>query len=111
MTLTLDPLIPIEPDNPDSWPRLMDTANAAGYLSQVLGLVIEPQTLANYRTQGKGPHWRYFGQKPLVERTELDRWVAEEALSDESPLRRRARERAERRAQRAQTAQEISPRV
>jgi hypothetical protein len=96
MTLTLNPLAPTEDDNPETWPRLMDTTTAASYLSQILGLVIEPQTLANYRSAGRGPKWRYFGQKPLAERSELDRWVAEEALSDESPLRRRARERAKR---------------
>jgi hypothetical protein len=104
MTLTLNPLTPIDEDNPETWPRLMDTSRAASYLSQILGLVIEPQTLANYRASGRGPKWKYFGQKPLAARTELDRWVAEDALSDESPLRRRARARAERRAARAKTA-------
>jgi hypothetical protein len=97
MVLTLNPLTPPSAE-PETWPRFLDTNLSAAYLSQILGLQVEPQTLANYRALGKGPKWKYFGQKPLAERTELERWVNEEALSDESPLTRRARERKRKRS-------------
>jgi hypothetical protein len=80
----------------------LDTAQAARYVTQVIGIPIEPQTLANYRAAGKGPFWKYFGQKPLTTPAEMERWATEDALTDESPLTRRARERAERRRQRTQ---------
>jgi hypothetical protein len=92
MVLTLNPLTPPGND-PDTWPRFLDTNLSAAYLSQIIGLTIEPQTLANYRALGKGPKWKYFGQKPFTERCELDRWVEQEAFTDISPLTRRARER------------------
>jgi hypothetical protein len=93
---------PIDSETGQPWPKWIDTAQAARYGTQILGISIEPQTLANYRAAGKGPRWKYFGQKPLTTPAEIERWVTEEALTDESPLTRRARERAERLGQRAQ---------
>jgi hypothetical protein len=91
MTLTLAPFTPVDDD--EAWPKFLDTEAATLYLRKVVGFLVEKKTLANYRAIGKGPRWKYFGQKPIVERSELDRWVNEEALKDESPLTRRARER------------------
>jgi hypothetical protein len=79
------------------WPPRMDTRQAARYLQVVHGLPVQPQTLVHHRARGVGVHWRYFGQRPLADRPELDRFALEEALQDESPLTRNAREREARR--------------
>jgi hypothetical protein len=82
-----------------------DTDSAADYLSNKLGIPIEPKTLRNWRAAGKkGPKCRYFGAKPLYDEPELDRWAEEEALSLENPVRRNRRLRAERRAAREAAA-------
>jgi hypothetical protein len=83
----------IDPETGQPWPRWLDTAQAARFATQVIGIQIEAQTLANYRAAGKGPSWKYFGQKSLTTPTEIERWAAEDALTDVSPLTRRARER------------------
>ena len=103
---------PIDSETGQPWPKWIDTAQAARYGTQILGISIEPQTLANYRAAGKGPRWKYLGQKPLTTPAEIERWATEEALTDESPLARRARERAERLGQRTQptAAKEITSR-
>ena len=102
----------VDPETGQPWPRWLDTAQAARFATEVIGIQIEAQTLANYRAAGKGPRWKYFGQKPLTTPVEIERWATEEALTDESPLTRRARERAERRSQRTQltAAKEITSR-
>jgi hypothetical protein len=79
----------------------MDTAGAARYLQEAHGLPTEPKTLVNYRALQKGPAVRYFGAKPLYDRTELDRWANEEALQPISPLTRNARRRTESQVTRA----------
>jgi hypothetical protein len=76
----------------------LDTTLAARFATEVIGIQIEAQTLANYRAAGKGPTWKYFGQKPLTTPAEMERWATEQALTDVSPLTRRARERAARRS-------------
>jgi hypothetical protein len=78
------------------WQRLLDTETSARYLTVVHGIPVQKKTLENRRARGDGPKWRYFGQKPLCERTELDRFATEDALRNESPLTRRARVRLER---------------
>jgi hypothetical protein len=85
---------------PKVWRPRLDTDDAADYLTDEKGLQTEPKTLQNWRGAGKGPAVQYYGQKPLYERAELDRWAAEDALTAESPLTRRARERAQRRPER-----------
>ncbi len=88
----------IDPETGLPWPRRMDTEASARYLTDVHGLPVEKKTLENQRHAGRGIKWKFFGQKPLADRSELDRYAQHEALQDESPLSRRARERAERRA-------------
>ena len=90
----------IDPETGQPWPRWLDTAQAARFATQVVGIQIEAQTLANYRAAGKGLSWKYFRQRPLTTPTEIERWATEEALTGESPLTRRAREKAERCGQR-----------
>jgi hypothetical protein len=85
------------------WPRRMDTEQTARYLREVHGITIEKKTLENMRHAGRGPKFNYFGQKPLCDRPEADRYADEDALQDESPLSRRRREREER--QRARPAE------
>jgi hypothetical protein len=86
---------------PDAWPKRMDTATAARYLREEHGLPTDPKTLVNHRALRKGPTVRYFGAKPLYDRTELDRWANDEALQPISPLTRNARLRTESQATRA----------
>jgi hypothetical protein len=93
--------IDIDPATKAPWPRRMDTGEAARYLSLVHGIGVEKKTLENRRHSGRDSlRWRYFGQKPLADRSELDRYAEEDALTDTSPLSRRAKERAERRRER-----------
>jgi hypothetical protein len=52
--LHLDPqTAECDPDTGQPWPRWLDTVQAARYATQVIGIPIEPQTLANYRAAGK----------------------------------------------------------
>ena len=87
--------VAVDPATGRAWPRLMDTAQTARYFQVVHGIPVEPKTLANQRAADRDPRWRYYGQKPLCEQIEADRYAREEALANESPLSRRARERAE----------------
>jgi hypothetical protein len=89
--------VALDPATGRPWPRLMDTGQTARYLREVWGIPVEPKTLANQRAAGRGPGWQYYGQKPLCRQNEADRYAQEEALTDESPLTRRARIRAEHR--------------
>src|SRR6516165_3326506 len=60
--------------------HLQNTLRAGGrFATQVIGIQIEAPTLANYRAAGKGPSWKYFGQKPLTTPAEIERWATEEA--------------------------------
>jgi hypothetical protein len=86
------------------WSRFMDTKVSARYLRDVQGLPIEAKTLVNLRALRKGPPVRYFGAKPLYERSELDRWAESDALQPISPLTRNARRRAGLRAAEAGSA-------
>jgi hypothetical protein len=88
----------IDPATGLPWPTWLDTTLSARYLSEVHGLETAPQTLAHHRSKGRGIKWKYRGQKPLTTRVELDRYANEDALQDESPLTRRAREREARRS-------------
>lgn len=77
---------------PLGWPERMDTNQAAAYLEAVHGLPVKPKTLRNWRCSGRrGPTWRYLGTLPIADRAELDRWAAEDALTDESPVSRTRR--------------------
>jgi hypothetical protein len=78
--------------SPDStWPPRLRTDMAAAYLAKVHGLPVEEKTLRNWRAAGRGPVCRYLGALPLYDRTELDRWVEQDALKVESPMRRNRR--------------------
>jgi hypothetical protein len=90
--------------NAGTWPTRMDTATAARYLRDEHGLPTDPKTLVNHRALRKGPAVRYFGAKPLYDRTELDRWANEEALQPISPLTRNARRRTESQVTRAKAS-------
>lgn len=79
-----------------TWPNWLDTILTSRYLREVHGLIIEPKTLANWRRLGRGPPWKYQGGKPLAHRQTVDHWVERDALQDESPLSRLARERRRR---------------
>jgi hypothetical protein len=73
------------------WPQnKMPTDQAAAYLYKVHGLPVQPKTMRNWRAAGRGPRCRYFGTKPIYDRSELDDY-AENALSDESPITRARR--------------------
>jgi hypothetical protein len=102
----IPPDVTLDPATRRPWPRLMDTEQTARYLREVWGIPVEAKTLANQRSGGRGPAWQYYGQKPLCRQHEADRYAQEEALTDESPLTRRARIRAERR-QGVSPAQEV----
>jgi hypothetical protein len=80
-----------------------DTDAAAAYLTAKIGIQIKGKTLRNKRADGTGPKCDYFGSKPVYNESELDRWVEEDALTSENPVRRNMRLRAERRAARTST--------
>jgi hypothetical protein len=84
----------LDPETGLPWSRYMDTDTARRYLAQAYGIKIAKQTLAHQRSRGRGIHWRYIGQKPVTTRGEIDRYIREDAFSDESPLARTARARA-----------------
>ena len=73
------------------WPPRMRTGQATSYLVQEHGLPVEEKTLRNWRAAGRGPSCRYLGTLPLYDKTELDRWVEQDALKAESPMRRNRR--------------------
>ena len=79
----------------DGWPAKMDRPLNARYLTEVHYVPTRPKTLANWLAEGTGPKPIYRGMKPFYERKELDRWVAEEAWSSISPLKRRRQAKAE----------------
>ncbi len=87
------PTIDSDPETGQPWPTWFDTTLSARYLTERHGLPTAPQTLAHQRSNGRGIRWKYRGQKPVTTRAELDRHATEDALQDESPLTRRARER------------------
>jgi hypothetical protein len=91
------PTVGCDPETGAPWAKRLDTQASARYLKVVHGLPVEKKTLENKRARGEGPQWQYFGQRPLTTPGELDRYAAEDALRDESPLRRKAQRRAERR--------------
>jgi hypothetical protein len=68
-----------------------DTEDAAGYLREKHGLPVTGKTLRNKRANRKGPACRYFGNKPLYDEAELDRYAREDALQPEPPARRNKR--------------------
>jgi hypothetical protein len=91
----------IDPATREPWPQLLDTAATHRCLKVRHGLQRAIPTLAHDRSLGVGIRWRYSGQKPVTTLSEIDRWVAEEALKPRSPLSEKARARAvERRAER-----------
>jgi hypothetical protein len=69
-----------------SWPKWNYEDDARLYLERVHGLSSSKQTLAHHRSQGIGIKWRWHGQRPVTTLAELDRYVAEEALRERSPL-------------------------
>ena len=70
------------------------TDAAAAFLSQLLGIDIQPKTVTNWRAAGKGPRWEYFGLIPVARKSELRRWARDEALQPQSTRRRNADARA-----------------
>ncbi|MGA8758679.1 MAG: hypothetical protein WB611_20630 [Stellaceae bacterium] len=81
-------------------PKRLDTKASVRYLRDKHGIPITEKTLRNRRADGKkrGPACRYFGNKPLYDVPELDRWAEEDALQAENPVRRNVRLREEARA-------------
>jgi hypothetical protein len=74
-------------------PKRLDTKDSARYLRDQHGIPITEKTLRNRRADGKnrGPACRYYGNKPLYDVPELDRWAEEDALQPENPIRRNMR--------------------
>jgi hypothetical protein len=70
------------------------TDEAAAFLSELLGIDIQPKTVSNWRAAGKGPRWEYFGLIPVARKGELRRWAREEALQPQSTRRRNSEARA-----------------
>jgi hypothetical protein len=97
------PLSPldVDPETGHPWPLRFDTRGAARYLQIAHNLPIATLTLVRQRSKGTGIRWKFLGQRPIVERSELDRFVAEDALRDVSPLKAGALARAERERQAA----------
>jgi hypothetical protein len=101
-TRTVSPVVDvtaIDPDTGQSWPVRFDTKGTTRYLQLAHNLPIAALTLVRQRSQGVGIRWKYLGQKPIAERTEVDRYVREEALKEVSPLRPGAQARATRKRQ------------
>jgi hypothetical protein len=88
-----------DPDTGRPWPLRFDTKGTARYLTLAHNLPIAAPTLVRQRTRGVGIRWKYLGQKPIAERTEIDRYVREEALKDTSPLAAGAKARVARQRQ------------
>jgi hypothetical protein len=86
----------IDPDTGQPWSVRFDTRGTARYLQIAHNLPVAELTLARQRSRGVGIRWKYLGQKPIAERTEIDRFVREEALRDCSPLKAGAQARAAR---------------
>jgi hypothetical protein len=99
----------IDPDSGLPWSLRLDTKGVARYLRIVHGLPVAVLTLVRQRTRGVGIRWKYLGQKPIVERNEIDRYVREDALRDVSPLRAGAQARAKRKKQEQQQQQHQQP--
>jgi hypothetical protein len=87
----------IDPETGQPWSVRFDTRGAARYLQIAHNLPIAALTLVRQRSKGVGIRWKFLGQKPIAERTEIDRYVREEALRDTSPLKPGAQARAARR--------------
>ena len=99
----------IDPETGQPWSVRFDTRGTARYLLIAHNLPIAELTLVRQRSKGVGIRWKYLGQKPIAERTEIDRYVREEALRDVSPLKagaqaRVARKRGEQRRPRTDDA-------
>jgi hypothetical protein len=76
----------INPRTGVPWPKWNNTDDVLLYLERVYGLRRSKQTMAHHRSQGIGIKWRWFGQVPVTTLEEVDRYVREEALKDQSPL-------------------------
>ena len=85
-----------DPETGQPWPVRFDTRGAARYLQIAHNLPVAELTLVRQRSKGVGIRWKYLGQKPIAERSEIDRYVREEALRDVSPLKAGAQARAAR---------------
>jgi hypothetical protein len=68
----------------------MHSTLAARYLQEFHGLPLAEKTIRNWRSRGKGPRCKYLGVTAIYERSELDRWASEDALS---PVSRAGRPR------------------
>jgi hypothetical protein len=86
----------IDPATGQPWSVRFDTLGTARYLRIAHNLPVAELTLVRQRSKGVGIRWKYLGQKPIAERTEIDRFVREEALKDTSPLKAGAQARAAR---------------
>lgn len=67
------------------------TDDTARILSTLLGVDVQPKTVANWRARGIGPQVEYFGTTPVYRVAELRRWATHDALKPKS-VRRRNRE-------------------
>ena len=75
----------------EGWPIKMDRPTAARYLREKHFIPVTKKTLANWLAAERGPKVRYLGTKPYYDIADLDRWVRDEAWSDEAPQRRTAK--------------------
>jgi hypothetical protein len=74
-----------DPQTGMPWPYYMDAMTVERYLN-LLGIPISKQTLAHKRAKRIGLRWKYAGQRPIVTRDELLRYIREELFQDQSPL-------------------------
>jgi len=84
----------IDPETGVPWTHYMDTRKVRRYLHGY-GIDIALQTLVHKRAMNVGPRWWFNGQKPLTTKDEVDRYIREDLLRDQSPLAGRPRRRRE----------------
>jgi hypothetical protein len=83
----------VEQPTEATWTRYLDTKGVSKYL-RAQGIPVAIQTLAHQRSMGFGIRWKYLGQRAITTKEEVDRFVAQDLLRDESPLTRRSRKQA-----------------
>jgi hypothetical protein len=83
--------VAIDPETDKPFPAWLDDDALARYLLAVHGLPLQKRRIRNRRAAGGNvPRCKYQGHIPFTHRTEADRWAMHSALTDESPLSRKA---------------------
>jgi hypothetical protein len=91
-----DEIVAIDPETDRPFPAWLDDGALARYLLAVHGLPLQKRRLRNRRAaRGNVPKCKYQGHIPFTHRTEADRWATHSALTDESPLSRKAQRQVE----------------